>query len=233
MEDNEAVPVSPSNQIHEPLPVNNTHLRFVLLYHHWSVNRWCVGLPVSKHGPLVGRLWNFTHRPTVGVVVVMGDVTVAGLTVGCAGTVMYSRTLYYNFVCLISFFFTQTTGARAKPEEEKENEVESRTFGELPQVPLCHIVTPLVPSVRQCRTDLNTPTTQIWIPWKELTVAVNPRSTKMMDGERSESEQSAPHDAFEWCRPPLHYLCCLSRTFNRPCSEATLKSFLISCHLWL
>lgn len=23
----------------------------------------------------------------------------------------------------------------------------------------------------------------------------------MMDGERSESEQSAPHDAFEWCRP--------------------------------
>lgn len=36
---------------------------------------------------------------------------------------------------------SQTTGPRAKPEEEKEDEVESRTFHWFPQVPLCHIVT--------------------------------------------------------------------------------------------
>lgn len=37
----------------------------------------------------------------------------------------------------------------------------------------------------------------------------------MTDGERSEWEQSAPHDAFEWCHHPVHYLCCLSRTFTQ------------------
>ena len=44
------------------------------------------------------------------------------------------------------FFFLhlQATGSRAKPEEEKEDEMESRTFHGFPQVSLRHIVTSLI-----------------------------------------------------------------------------------------
>lgn len=128
---------------------NLSHASFVSHMHHWLTDRWWpVGLSVDKHCPPVVRLRNFTDGRFL--------VTIVGSTVGCNATGIYNWTLYHKFgalhnleiwqnaLTLLCIFFTQTTGARAKPEEEKEDEVASRTLCELPQVPLCHIVTPLV-----------------------------------------------------------------------------------------
>lgn len=45
--------------------------------------------------------------------------------------------------------------------------------------------------------------------------------------ERSEWKESAPHDAFERCSL-LHYLCCLSRVFNRPDPQTTSPNSLLN-----
>lgn len=45
--------------------------------------------------------------------------------------------------------------------------------------------------------------------------------------ERSEWKESAPHDAFER-RSLLHYLCCLSRMFNRPDPQTTSPNSLLN-----
>ncbi|KAF3842908.1 hypothetical protein F7725_001757, partial [Dissostichus mawsoni] len=84
----------------------------------------------------------------------------------------------------------RTTGARAKPEEEKEDEMESRTFSGYPQVPLRHIVTSLVllPFVTPTHTSTRTPT-YLWMSGNSPAV-VNYWSTKGrgMPGRRSESQ---------------------------------------------
>lgn len=63
-----------------------------------------------------------------------------------------------------SFPSGQTTSSWEEPEEEKEDEVESRTFHGFPQVPLCHIVT----SPRPLR--LSHTYTHLWMSGDSLTV---------------------------------------------------------------
>lgn len=119
-----------------------------------------------------------------------------------AGKVSELILIQHSFVnlcfCPLFLFFPhpQTTGPRAKPEKEKEDEMESRTFRRFPQVPLCHIVTSLVLSIiHTVHTPRCTPT-YLWMSGNSPAV-VNYWRTKgrgrggvdeWLDGSRRRSE---------------------------------------------
>lgn len=158
------------------------------------------------------------HPLTHILLCVRGDVTVVGRTVGCAGTVIYSRTLYHqwklcNYICfnpsLCICLHRQQVPERNQKKKKKmkwraERSASSHRFH-------CAILWPLSSCLffRLKHTHVNLNSLE----------GARCRGLSLEhknDGRREKRMGTVGPSRCLWMMPsPVHYLCCLSRTFNQ------------------